>query len=314
MRDPQPGTDVDTSVNEESRLDRAKSHIGSAIRSQVRVFRGERLGQIGVVILLLYISVALFAPALAPYDPDRKHHHEDGSLIRLEPPSEKHPLGTTSFGRDILSQVIISSRISLIVGTIAALFSVLLGTSVGIVTAYYGGRIDDLLMRITDLAFGIPFIPFVIVLIIFLNPGLFNMIFAISIIMWRGPARVIRSQALTVKERPYLESAHAVGASDIRIMAYHIFPNVLPLSMLYGAFAIAWAILAEATISFLGLGAPNQISWGKMIFRAYTVGAIRDGLWWVVPAGLAINFLVISVFLVARTYEKVANPDLELQR
>lgn len=157
-------------------------------------------------------------------------------------------------------------------------------------------------------------LPLIVVLIIFLGPGLVNVILVISVLMWRGPARIVRSQALSVKERSYIESAHAIGASDVRIMAYHFFPNVLPLAMLYGSFAVAWAIIAEATISFLGFGPPGSITWGKMIFQAYTHNVIQDAWWWVIPAGVALSLLVISVFLIARTYEEVANPDLEVQR
>jgi peptide/nickel transport system permease protein len=144
-----------------------------------------------------------------------------------------------------------------------------------------------------------------------LGDGLLNVIIAISLIQWRSTSRVIRSQVLTIKERPYIEAAEAAGVGHLRTMYAHLLPNVLPLVLLYGAFSIGWAVIAEASLAFLGFGAPLEISWGQIIYQAYIANAIQRAWWWAIPAGLAINLFVISVFLIGRTYEKVTNPDLQ---
>jgi peptide/nickel transport system permease protein len=287
-----------------------KSRLRRILQSQREIFHGERLGQIGLAILLTFLLVGLFAPYIAPYDAQEKLRDDDGSLKRFEPPSAEHPFGTTRLGRDVLSQVLVGSRIALLVGFLGAFMSVFIGANIGLISGYFGGWIDDILMRITDIIYGVPFLPFVIVLVVILGPGLFNMILAIALVQWRSTARVIRSQVLTIKERPYIEAAQAAGGSDARVIYTHILPNVLPLVFLYGAFSVGWAVIAEASISFLGFGDPLSVSWGKMIFTAYTANAIRSAWWWVIPPGLAINLFVISGFLVGRTYEKVTNPEL----
>jgi peptide/nickel transport system permease protein len=198
----------------------------------------------------------------------------------------------------------------LIVGITCASFIAIIGTNVGLIAGYCGGRVDAVLMRITGLAFGIPFIPFAVVLVALLGPSLWNMILTISLLMWRTTARVIRSQVLSLRERAFVKAAKIAGASDLRIIYVHIFPNVLPMTLLYVAFDIAWAVLAEASISFLGFGDPNQVSWGQMLYLAYVSGSIRQAWWWTIPPGLGLSLFVISVFLVGRQYEKLASPRL----
>jgi len=267
-------------------------------------------GAFGITVLGLIIVVAALSPWIAPYDPIANHFNAAGQLKRLEPPSAAHWLGTTYYGLDVLSQMIDGSRIVLIVGITCASFIAVIGTNVGLVAGYYGGRVDATLMRITGLAFGIPFIPFAVVLVALLGPSLWNMILTISLLMWRTTARVIRSQVLSLRERAFVKAAKIAGASDLRIIYIHIFPNVLPMTLLYVAFDIAWAVLAEASISFLGFGDPNQVSWGQMLYLAYVSGSIRQAWWWTIPPGLGLSLFVISVFLVGRQYEKLASPRL----
>jgi peptide/nickel transport system permease protein len=267
-------------------------------------------GAFGITILALIIAVAALSPWIAPYDPIANQFDAAGQLKRLEPPSAAHWLGTTYYGLDVLSQMIDGSRIVLIVGVTCASFIAVIGTNVGLVAGYYGGRVDATLMRITGLAFGIPFIPFAVVLVALLGPSLWNMILTISLLMWRTTARVIRSQVLSLRERAFVKAAKIAGASDLRIIYVHIFPNVLPMTLLYVAFDIAWAVLAEASISFLGFGDPNQVSWGQMLYLAYVSGSIRQAWWWTIPPGLGLSLFVISVFLVGRQYEKLASPRL----
>ena len=290
------------------------------------VFEGDRIGQAGLVILSTIVFIGIFARpisidivgfsqtiqpfSLAPYDPGVSHRAADGSLLRLEGPSLSHPLGTNHLGRDVLSQVIVGARASLLVGSIAAFMAVFIGTNVGLIAAYFGGTVDDILMRITDIAYGLPFLPFAIVLLAIMGQSIAWIIFAIVIILWRSTARVIRSQVLSHKNRPYVESAEAIGASHIRIMYIHILPNVLPLAFLYAAFAVGHAVIAEASLSFLGFGPPEMISWGGMIFTAFNQDAIRQAWWWVFPPGIMIMGFVMSVFFIGRTLEMVVNPEL----
>ena len=267
-------------------------------------------GAFGVMVLFLIVVVAVISPWIVPYDPIANHFDAAGQLKRLEPPSTTHWLGTTYYGLDVLSQMIDGTRIVLVVGITCAFFIAIIGTNVGLIAGYYGGRIDAALMRITGLAFGIPFIPFAVVLVALLGPSLWNMILTISLLMWRTTARVIRSQVLSLRERGFVKAAKIAGASDLRIIYVHIFPNVLPMTLLYVAFDIAWAVLAEASISFLGFGDPNQVSWGQMLYLAYVSGSIRQAWWWTIPPGLGLSLFVISVFLVGRQYEKLASPRL----
>lgn len=304
-------TESDSTTDDKAEfVDRYTDHgLLRRLKGQKRIFQSDRVGQLGLGILLVFVLVGLFAPWIAPFEP-REIQRTEGSIDDLQSPSSQYLLGTTDKGRDVFSQTVLSTRISLIVGTLAAFISVVIGTMVGIVSAFYGGRVDNILMRITDIVYSIPFLPFVIALILIIGPGLVNIILAISLVMWRATARVIRSQVLTIKQRPYVEAAKATGTSNGRIMLKHILPNVLPIVLLYGAFTTGWAIIAEASISFLGFGDPTMISWGRMIQTVYNAGLIREAWWWVAPPGICITLLVISVFLISRSYEEVANPEL----
>ncbi|ELY41115.1 ABC transporter permease [Natronorubrum tibetense] len=299
------------------------------LREKFAVFEGDRLGQTGLLILCTFVFIGIFARpiavdvlnytitvqpfSLAPHDPGEINRAADNSALRLEGPSTTHPLGTTNMGRDVLSQLLVGTRVTLIVGSIAAFMAVFIGTNVGLISAYFGGWIDDVLMRITDIVYGVPFLPFAIVLVAILGSSIVNIIIAIVLILWRSTARVIRSQVLSHKQRPYVESAQAIGAGHGRIMYRHILPNVLPLAFLYAAFAVGWAVIAEASLAFLGFGDPNMLSWGEMIYEVYNADAIRQAWWWVFPPGICIMLFVMSVFFIGRTLEKVVSPELRHQ-
>jgi len=275
-----------------------------------QIFKGDRMGQTGLAIIFIFMLTGLLAPLIVPHDPSDINRDDDGGALRLEPPTSEHILGTTNMGRDVASQLIMGARVSLIVGFVASFIAVFIGVNIGLISGYYGGWIDDILMRITDIAYGLPFLPFVIVLVFLFGPGLQNIILVISLLLWRSTARVVRSQVLSHKERSYIESAESIGASNFRIMYLHILPNVLPIAFLYGAFSVAWAVIAEASISFLGFGDPLTISWGQMLFNAYTADAIRFALWWVIPPGFSIMLVVMAVFFIGRSLERVTNPEL----
>jgi peptide/nickel transport system permease protein len=277
---------------------------------QFAIFRKDKLGMAGLVILLFFIALAVFAPFLAPHDPMETLMNPDGTMARMQPPSIDFPFGTDRMGRDILSQVIIGSRVAVGVGVLCAVMVVIIGTNVGLIAGYFGGKVDDILMRITDIVYGVPFLPFAVILVALLDPGIFNIILAIVLITWRSTARVVRAQVLTIKERAFIEAARVSGAGNFRIIYRHIMPNVLPLSFVYGALSMGWAILTEASVSFLGYGDPLLMSWGKIIFMCYVAQAIMVAWWWVLAPGLAIILLVLSGFFIGRAYEEIVNPRL----
>ncbi len=234
----------------------------------------------------------------------------DPYVNELSPPSRDHYFGTTHLGRDIFSQVIYGSRTALMVGIIAAIMVNGIGFTVGLISGYFGGKIDSFLMRVVDVMYGMPLEPFAIVLVLIFDPGLWIIILAIGLLTWRTNARGIRSQVLSLAERPFVKAARVAGASNLRIMAVHIAPNVLPLAFLQLAVAMGYAITAEATLSFLGLGPPRLYSWGTILHSARLSGAWRTAWWWIIPPGIFISATVVSVFLISRAVEVWTNPRL----
>lgn len=283
------------------------------LKTMLKLARNNPTSSLGVMILALFTFVAIFAPYLAPHAP-MEYQYIDGRLARLQAPSGKFLLGTTYYGQDVLSQVIVGSRIALVVGVVAAVFLSFIGTNVGLISGYLGGRTDIILMRITDIAFGIPFLPFAVVLIGLTKPSIWSIIITISLLMWRTTARVIRSQVLSLKERPFTVAAKVSGASDLRIMYVHLLPNLLPMSFLYVALGVAWATLSEASLSFLGFGDLRAISWGQMLYYAFVTGSTRDSWWVVLPPGICITLFVLSSFFVGQAYEDKINPRLRKRR
>jgi peptide/nickel transport system permease protein len=218
-------------------------------------------------------------------------------------------LGLDNRGRDIWSQWVWGSRIALYVGFLAATFSITIGTTMGLVAGYFGGKIDTVLMRFTDVILVIPGLPLIITLASVLGASVNNLILVIAIVGWPGVARVIRSQVLSLKERPFIESARVTGASHARIMGKHILPNVLPLAFLYMTFAVSGAILSEASISFIGLGDIQTVSWGRML-QDVTQSQALKAWWWLIPPGIAITLVSLGFFLIGRAFDEIVNPRL----
>ena len=281
-----------------------------SVQDQFRTILQDFMGKMGAGILVFFVLVSLFAPVIAPGGPYKVYSRQDGSLAKLDPPSSRHWFGTTQQARDVFSQTVWGTRIAILIGFLSAFSITLIGTAIGLIAGYYGGKIDDLLMRITDIAYGIPFLPLCILLIAILKPSIWNILLAIILLFWRTTARVIRAQVLSLKERPFVWSARASGAGDLRIIAVHIAPNVLPLALLYLALGIGWGVMTEASLSFLGLGDPMKISWGSMLYDAFQSAAMRRAWWWILPPGISIALFVVSVFLLGRSYEEIVNPRL----
>ncbi len=263
-----------------------------------------------LAIVLIFIVVALLAPWLAPYGAFDVSYDANGGVVRLAPPNAAHWLGTTNQGMDVLSQMMWGSRVALTVGLLSALGSVMLGTMIGLLAGYFGGWIDDVLMRATDIAFGIPFLPFAMVVISIAQPSLALIVMLVTAFLWRTTARVIRAQVLTLKTRPFVWAARAAGASPLHIMFLHIAPNVLPLSFLYMAIGVQSGVMLEAALSFVGFGDPHVQSWGIMLNAAFSAGAMRSAWWWVLPPGIALSAFVLSIFMITRVYEEVLDPRL----
>ncbi len=270
----------------------------------------DRLALFGVILLLFFVFVGVFAESLAPHGPRDRHYDAEGTIRRLEQPSWQYPFGTTDVGRDIFSQVILGTRTALTVGFLAALLVTLVGSVIGIIAGYFGGWIDTVLMPIVDFFYAIPFIPFVIVLSAILQPSMWNIILAVSLLSWRTVARIVRSQVLSIAQRPYIKAARVAGAGHLRIMARYILPNVIPLVLLEMAFMVNWAIMAEASVAFLGFGDPRVTSWGQILHINFVSGYSRLAWWWTAPPGLAIVLLLLSIFFVARSLEAVVDPRL----
>jgi peptide/nickel transport system permease protein len=286
------------------------SGFGRLARSSVDILKRDRFALAGVIIYLVIILVAILAPVIAPYDPHAVLTR-NGAWLTNQNPSGTFLLGTTNVARDIFSQLVYGARPALLVGFSAAFFVALIGTVIGLIAGYFGGIIDTLLMRLTDIAFGIPFIPFVIVLVAFLGPSIWNVVLAMALLLWRDTARVIRSQVLTLRSRTFVQAARISGAGSWRIMFLYIAPNILPLSMLYGTLAIGWAILTEASVSFLGFGDPKVVSWGFMLQDAYVSQALARGAYfWFIPPGICIMLAVMAGFFIGRGYEELLFPRL----
>jgi peptide/nickel transport system permease protein len=280
--------------------------------SVINAVVSDRFALFGLVVLVIFIGIAIFAPVLASNDPMAILIDPDtGKAATFESPSRHFLFGTTNMARDVLSQVIYGSRIALLVGFTSALVVTFIGTNIGLLAGYYGGWVDNVLMRIVDIAYSVPFVPFAILIMALLTPNIIYLIMIVGLLMWRAPARVIRAQVLSLRERPFIKAARVAGASNLRILYIHLLPNILPIVFLYIPLSVGWAIMAEASVSFLGFGDPRVISWGGMLQLAFTTGAMRTAWWWTLAPGLSIVLVVISVYFISRAFEPLANPSLK---
>jgi peptide/nickel transport system permease protein len=274
----------------------------------LRKFSRSPAGVIGALMLLVVTAVALLAPWLAPYDPQARVQVEPEDI--LAPPDSAHLLGRDDAGKDVLSQLIYGARVSLIVGFTASFMSMVIGTAVGLIAGYFGGRVGNLLMRVVDFLMVIPDLPLMLVIIAVMGRGLLNIILVIGLLGWTYTARLVRSQVLSVKERQFVLRARAIGASDLRIIWRHIFPQVLPLVIAQAVLDISVAILSESSLAFLGLGDPSLVSWGMMLNFAFERALSRQAWWFLLPPGFAIVWVSLSLILIGNTLDQIVNPRL----
>jgi len=222
-----------------------------------------------------------------------------------------HVMGTDQVGRDVFSQLVVGVRITLIIGVVATLITIVIGTLIGLLAGYFGGLMDSLLMRFTDIFFVIPSLVIMIILGAILPPSVYTLIFVIGIFSWPSTARIVRGQVLTIKERTYIERVRSVGASDVYIMGKHVLPAVAPLVVANTVLVTAYAILSEVVLDFFGLGDPNMVSWGTMLYQAFNSAAMSLNLWWwVFPPGIMVVLLLLGVSLVGYAMDEIANPRL----
>jgi peptide/nickel transport system permease protein len=286
----------------------ARRRRAQAARRTWAGFRSHRSGLFGLALLLFFVLVALLAPLLADSEGLEVTKATGGVL---QPPSSGYPLGTDENGRSILTLLIWGSRISLFVGMLATLISMIIGTLIGLASGFFEGWPARLLFRVTEWFLVIPFVPLAIVLATVLGRSLINIVIVIGITGWAGTAMLIRSQTLSIKERPYVERARVLGAGRWHQMSRHILPNVMPMVFANTTLTVALAILAETTLSFLGLGDPTRVSWGSMLEDAFAVGAMTTGAWWyIVPPGVCVVLVVLAFTLVGQALEEVFNPRL----
>jgi peptide/nickel transport system permease protein len=278
-----------------------------------RQYRASTPGMIGLAVLVAFTLLALAAPVLADQAGLAAVNSTHNPVWAS--PAAFAPLGTDHLGRDVWTQFVWGSRISLLVGLAATVLAIVIGSLVGVTAGFFGGRPGSVLMRITEWFLVIPFLPLALALAAVLGPSVGNIILVIGITSWPSTARLIRAQVLTVKERLYVDRSRALGATNGHLMARHILPSVAPLILANLTLTVPVAILSETTLSFLGLGDPSRPSWGKMLEDGFQAGALSQHAWWYyVPPGLGVMLVVLAFVLCGHALEEILDPRLREQR
>ena len=290
----------------------------SSFRSGWGIFMESRVGALSLFTIILFALMAVSHPILMAtiWDPATYHPVTGYAFDQVEqpaPPSWSHPLGTDPLGRDVLSQLLYSTRSEFVLGITAALVTVCIATVVGAAAAYYGGALDAFFMRLADLTIALPAISLLIVLSALFNLNLFFLALIIGVLGgFGGTTIILKAQALTIRVKPFIEAARVAGGGHLHIIFRHIIPHLLPLALLYMMFTVTGAIFAEAVLSFLGL-LDLRMSWGIMIHTANTGGYLLGGTkyWWlIIPAGGSITLLCSAFYLAGRALDEVVNPRL----
>lgn len=245
----------------------------------------------GVLMLLALSLMAIFAPHIAPHDPRQ-------TGIPYQAPSFEHLLGTNDLGQDIFSELIYAARVSLMVGFFAGIISLVVGVAVGVFAGYFRGWTEELLMGTTDVFLLIPGLPLMIMLAAYLNPSMWNIIVVVGLLWWCSTARVVHTRVLQVREMQFIESTRALGFSDLYIIIKHVLVNTNDIIYAKFSLAVASAMLSEASLSFLGLGDPLNISWGEMTYFAFIRGGFANDMWWwYLPPGLMICISILGFLM-----------------
>ena len=268
------------------------------------------LGAVGGFIMVLIVLAAIFAPVVSPYDPYASNLDTNGLPVRLEGPGASFLLGTDAIGRDVLSRIIYGSRVSLGVGLGSVALGTLFGTLVGLISGYFVGKVDQVLQRVVDTLMAIPAIVLALAVITMLEPGIFNIILVIAIVIAPGTSRVVRGTVLAIKENVYIEAARSIGAGGGRIVFRHILPNVVAPIIVLASIWVGNAIVIEAALSFLGLGTPPPTpTWGGMLAlegRRH----LENAPWLALAPGAAISIAVLAVNMLGDALRDVLDPRL----
>lgn len=294
-----------------SGLQRLREHyLLENIKGGLRLYLSDNVTAFFLVVFAILVFLALFGPMLAPYQYDEIQRGADGQILLTQPPSADHWLGTNSRGYDVLSRLVYGAQPTLLTGFLGGGVIVSIGLLVGVSAGYFGGRVDSVLMRLTDFAYGIPLIPAAIVIVAYFGIGFWTSIAIIGMVLWRGNARVFRSQVLQIKEREHVKAAKMLGASDFYVVVRHILPNMGGMIVLFFALGTGLTILISAGLAFLGFMNPFVPSWGVMLRTAYGSGEMARAWWWTFPAGGAISITVLTVFMLGRGYERVSQSNV----
>jgi peptide/nickel transport system permease protein len=268
-------------------------------------FNANKTSWVGLVIFLLVAVAAIAAPLLSPHDPV-----EQNILYKLKPPTAEYLLGTDAFGRDILSRLLYGARISLVIGFVSTIAAMLIGSLIGILAGWYGGRFDILVMQTMDMLLAFPSLILGLLIVAMLGPSMTNIILAIALTSVPAFARIARAPTISVKEREYIDACRALGYSDARIMVGHILPNIFPEILVMGSLWLANAIRTEASLAFIGLGVkPPTPTWGGMIREGFE--NILDSAWLAVAPGLAILVVVFALNLLGDGLRDAIDPKLK---
>ncbi len=272
-----------------------------------RRFVRNRLAVIGLITLSVITLAAIFAPTLATYDPT-----EQELLNKLAAPSSEHFLGTDDLGRDIYSRLLYGARVSLMVGFVSVSFAVIIGMIYGAVAGYYGGIIDNIMMRFVDVVIAFPLLFLLITVVTILKPSVFNIIAVLALLSWTGTARLVRGQFLSLKEREFTDAVRVIGASDFRIIFLHLLPNALAPVIVAATLGMGGMILTESGLSFLGLGVqPPTASWGNMLQGAQNFTVMLTAWWYPFFPGLMILITVLSLNFVGDGLRDALDPRLK---
>ena len=256
-------------------------------RSILNMLRTNRAALLGLILILLIVLLAIFAPLVARYDPNALN------LVDMrKPPSAEHWFGTDDLGRDVFARVVYGSRTSLMIGFVPSIISLVLGTALGLMAGFMGKRTDAVIMRLADVVLAFPSLLLAMVVMYTLGASLLNMFIALSIINWAGTARVVRAQTLSIKEKEFVEAARSMGVSRFKIVFRHILPNCLPNLIVLFTLDIPGAIMWESSMSFLGVGDPNAASWGLMVSQGKSYAYMCP--WLILAPGLAILITVMA--------------------
>jgi peptide/nickel transport system permease protein len=260
----------------------------NAFKEFFKSMKKNKLAAFSGVVIILVILMAIFAPIIAPYDPYKVNLNN-----QFLTPSMKHWIGTDMYGRDVLSRIIYGARISLLIGIVPTLISMIIGTVLGIISGYYGGKIDFIIMSVVNMVLAFPSLLLAMVVMYTLGASLINIFIALSIVGWGGTARVVRAQTLSLKNKEFIESARAIGVKNSLIMLKHIFPNCIPQLLVLFTLNIPQSILSEASLSFLGIGAqPPASSWGLMVSNGKEF--LFNAPWVAISPGIAILIFVLA--------------------